>query len=174
MILFCEIVICWFLNKIYRFHEFCIRGWCIVGKKQTCPYCKEKVDLKRLFPNPYPFIRISTGREKLRIFNMEYKLFNYVDYYLTLKLLGSRCFVKQLLWYKKIILKLKSISDRSFKFENTRGIWKFFINRIYTRNWTKTVVKNGLNFFWEFLKIIPKHFWYYSNWLSFFTKRRIM
>jgi RING finger protein 121 len=34
------------------FHEFCIRGWCIVGKKQTCPYCKEKVDLKRLFPNP--------------------------------------------------------------------------------------------------------------------------
>ncbi|KAI2651143.1 RING finger protein 121 [Labeo rohita] len=24
------------------FHEFCIRGWCIVGKKQTCPYCKEK------------------------------------------------------------------------------------------------------------------------------------
>ena len=36
-----------------RFHEFCIRGWCIVGKKQTCPYCKEKVDLKRLFPNPW-------------------------------------------------------------------------------------------------------------------------
>jgi RING finger protein 121 len=34
------------------FHEFCIRGWCIVGKKQICPYCKEKVDLKRLFPNP--------------------------------------------------------------------------------------------------------------------------
>uniref|UniRef100_H3ANP1 Ring finger protein 121 n=1 Tax=Latimeria chalumnae TaxID=7897 RepID=H3ANP1_LATCH len=37
----------------YRFHEFCIRGWCIVGKKQTCPYCKEKVDLKRVFSNPY-------------------------------------------------------------------------------------------------------------------------
>lgn len=35
------------------FHEFCIRGWCIVGKKQICPYCKEKVDLKRLFPNPW-------------------------------------------------------------------------------------------------------------------------
>ncbi|EPY83487.1 RING finger protein 121 [Camelus ferus] len=34
------------------FHEFCIRGWCIVGKKQTCPYCKEKVDLKRMFSNP--------------------------------------------------------------------------------------------------------------------------
>ncbi|XP_064608158.1 E3 ubiquitin ligase Rnf121-like [Liolophura sinensis] len=37
----------------HLFHEFCIRGWCIVGKKQTCPYCKEKVDLKRLFPGPW-------------------------------------------------------------------------------------------------------------------------
>lgn len=26
-----------------------------MGKKQTCPYCKEKVDLKRMFPSPYPF-----------------------------------------------------------------------------------------------------------------------
>ena len=43
------------LNIKLRFHEFCIRGWCIVGKKQTCPYCKEKVDLKRMFPSPYPF-----------------------------------------------------------------------------------------------------------------------
>ncbi len=37
----------------HRFHEFCIRGWCIVGKRQTCPYCKEKVDLKRMFKNPW-------------------------------------------------------------------------------------------------------------------------
>lgn len=37
----------------HQFHEFCIRGWCIVGKKQTCPYCKEKVDLKRMFPSPW-------------------------------------------------------------------------------------------------------------------------
>ncbi|XP_030747252.1 RING finger protein 121 [Sitophilus oryzae] len=35
------------------FHEFCIRGWCIVGKKQICPYCKEKVDLKKIFSNPW-------------------------------------------------------------------------------------------------------------------------
>uniref|UniRef100_W5MPH9 Ring finger protein 175 n=1 Tax=Lepisosteus oculatus TaxID=7918 RepID=W5MPH9_LEPOC len=35
------------------FHEFCIRGWCIVGKKQTCPYCNEKVDLKKMLNNPY-------------------------------------------------------------------------------------------------------------------------
>ena len=36
-----------------RFHEFCIRGWCLVGKKQTCPYCREKVDLKRMFHQPW-------------------------------------------------------------------------------------------------------------------------
>lgn len=42
------------------FHEFCIRGWCIVGKKQTCPYCKEKVDLKLMFTNPYPLYKYQT------------------------------------------------------------------------------------------------------------------
>lgn len=46
---------CTSLDFMSRFHEFCIRGWCIVGKKQMCPYCKEKVDLKRMFSNPYPF-----------------------------------------------------------------------------------------------------------------------
>ena len=40
------------LSCKHVFHEFCIRGWCIVGKKQTCPYCKEKVDLKKMFCNP--------------------------------------------------------------------------------------------------------------------------
>ena len=24
-----------------------------MGKKQTCPYCHEKVDLKRMFPTPW-------------------------------------------------------------------------------------------------------------------------
>ncbi|XP_006875570.1 PREDICTED: RING finger protein 175 [Chrysochloris asiatica] len=41
------------LSCNHIFHEFCIRGWCIVGKKQTCPYCKEKVDLKRMISNPW-------------------------------------------------------------------------------------------------------------------------
>lgn len=41
------------LSCDHVFHEFCIRGWCIIGKKQTCPYCKEKVDLKKLFCNPW-------------------------------------------------------------------------------------------------------------------------
>lgn len=29
-----------------------IYRWLIIGKKQVCPYCKEKVDLKKLF-NPW-------------------------------------------------------------------------------------------------------------------------
>uniref|UniRef100_A0A8L8KR42 RING-type domain-containing protein n=1 Tax=Heligmosomoides polygyrus TaxID=6339 RepID=A0A8L8KR42_HELPZ len=37
----------------HTFHEFCIRGWVVVGKLQTCPYCKEKVDLQRMFKNPW-------------------------------------------------------------------------------------------------------------------------
>uniref|UniRef100_A0A914UVQ3 RING-type domain-containing protein n=2 Tax=Plectus sambesii TaxID=2011161 RepID=A0A914UVQ3_9BILA len=47
------------IEKTYKltcnhvFHEWCIRGWCVVGKRQTCPYCKEKVDLKRMFKNPW-------------------------------------------------------------------------------------------------------------------------
>jgi hypothetical protein len=34
-------------------HEFCIRGWCIVVEKHTCPYCHEKVDLQRIFTAPW-------------------------------------------------------------------------------------------------------------------------
>ncbi|KRZ25671.1 RING finger protein [Trichinella pseudospiralis] len=37
----------------HTFHEFCIRGWCIVGKNEICPYCKEKVNLKEFFTNPW-------------------------------------------------------------------------------------------------------------------------
>ncbi|RUO97153.1 hypothetical protein BC936DRAFT_140889 [Jimgerdemannia flammicorona] len=35
------------------FHEKCIRGWCLIGKKDICPYCKEKVDLKQFQKNPW-------------------------------------------------------------------------------------------------------------------------
>eukprot|EP00160_Parvularia_atlantis_P017105 Unigene5746_Nuclearia_a/m.17559 Unigene5746_Nuclearia_a/g.17559 ORF Unigene5746_Nuclearia_a/g.17559 Unigene5746_Nuclearia_a/m.17559 type:complete len:309 (+) Unigene5746_Nuclearia_a:302-1228(+) len=35
------------------FHEWCIRGWCIIGKKNTCPVCKEKVDLRTLSTTPW-------------------------------------------------------------------------------------------------------------------------
>lgn len=42
------------LARCFSSHEFCIRGWCIVGKKQASPYCREKVDLKRMISNLYP------------------------------------------------------------------------------------------------------------------------
>ena len=41
------------LNCGHVFHDFCIRGWCLIGKKETCPYCKEKVDLKKQFASPW-------------------------------------------------------------------------------------------------------------------------
>ncbi|CAL8463670.1 g3204 [Coccomyxa elongata] len=31
------------------FHPDCIRGWTIVGKKDTCPTCLEKVDMRKIF-----------------------------------------------------------------------------------------------------------------------------
>lgn len=35
----------------HKFHEYCIYGWSLVGKKQMCPFCREKVDTSRLFSN---------------------------------------------------------------------------------------------------------------------------
>lgn len=60
------------LNSTPRFHEFCIRGWCIVGKKQMCPYCKEKVDLKRMFSNPYPFNSVTCLLHQVLLFVWHY------------------------------------------------------------------------------------------------------
>jgi len=37
----------------HPFHEWCIRGWTIVGKKDVCPYCCEKVDLSTTLVNPW-------------------------------------------------------------------------------------------------------------------------
>nr|XP_026691964.1 RING finger protein 121 [Ciona intestinalis] len=50
------------LSCFHTFHDSCIRGWCIVGKKQTCPYCKEKVDLKRMFTSPWERPHILYGQ----------------------------------------------------------------------------------------------------------------
>jgi len=42
------------LNCGHSYHEYCLRGWTIVGKKDTCAYCREKVSLKELFgTNPW-------------------------------------------------------------------------------------------------------------------------
>ncbi|KAJ2636909.1 hypothetical protein GGF44_003037 [Coemansia sp. RSA 1694] len=37
----------------HEFHACCIRGWCVVGKKDVCPYCREKVDLEAFKQNPW-------------------------------------------------------------------------------------------------------------------------
>ncbi|GIL42988.1 hypothetical protein Vafri_801 [Volvox africanus] len=36
------------LSCKHCFHDLCIRGWTMVGKKDTCPQCGEKVDLRAL------------------------------------------------------------------------------------------------------------------------------
>lgn len=42
------------LDCQHNFHEFCIKGWAIIGKKDYCPLCKEKVNIKeRLSNNPW-------------------------------------------------------------------------------------------------------------------------
>jgi RING finger protein 121 len=44
-------------NKLecgHYFHEFCLKGWSIIGKKEYCPVCKEKVNIKdHLSKNPW-------------------------------------------------------------------------------------------------------------------------
>lgn len=37
----------------HTFHESCIRGWCMLGKKSTCPQCREKVDYQLDESNPW-------------------------------------------------------------------------------------------------------------------------
>lgn len=41
------------LNCGHRYHDFCIRGWTIIGKKDTCPCCAEKVSLSQTFTKPW-------------------------------------------------------------------------------------------------------------------------
>lgn len=34
----------------HRYHEHCVRGWIIIGKKDTCAFCNERVEVKTVFP----------------------------------------------------------------------------------------------------------------------------
>jgi hypothetical protein len=38
------------MNCGHECHDFCLRGWTLIGKKDICPYpqCKEKVDMKSM------------------------------------------------------------------------------------------------------------------------------
>jgi len=44
----------------HSFHDWCIRGWVLIGKKNTCPSCREKVNLQQFKTNPY--VRSSLAR----------------------------------------------------------------------------------------------------------------
>ena len=37
------------LSCKHIFHSDCMRGWAIIGKKDSCPVCNEKVDLRALY-----------------------------------------------------------------------------------------------------------------------------
>jgi len=43
------------MNCGHECHDFCLRGWTLIGKKDICPYpqCKEKVDMKMIFTHPW-------------------------------------------------------------------------------------------------------------------------
>jgi hypothetical protein len=41
------------LNCGHTFHSFCIRGWTMVGKKDTCAKCNEKVALSDVLRQPW-------------------------------------------------------------------------------------------------------------------------
>ena len=43
----------WYGDDLSSFHEWCLRGWVIIGKKNTCPSCREKVNLQQFKTNPY-------------------------------------------------------------------------------------------------------------------------
>jgi len=38
------------LSCNHTFHQWCINGWVMIGKKNTCPYCSEKVEIHRKNP----------------------------------------------------------------------------------------------------------------------------
>jgi RING finger protein 121 len=41
------------LDCEHKFHPICIRGWTVIGKKDMCPCCKEKVNLNEFKKNPW-------------------------------------------------------------------------------------------------------------------------
>jgi len=46
------------LNCSHQYHNFCIRGWTLIGKKDTCPYCSEKVRLREIISHPWENISL--------------------------------------------------------------------------------------------------------------------
>ena len=49
------------LNCGHKYHNFCIRGWILIGKKDTCACCGEKVQTKSLFEDPWTNHSVAWG-----------------------------------------------------------------------------------------------------------------
>uniref|UniRef100_A0A6B2G721 RING finger protein 121 (Trinotate prediction) n=1 Tax=Myxobolus squamalis TaxID=59785 RepID=A0A6B2G721_MYXSQ len=45
----------------HQFHDFCIRGWILIGKKDSCPSCRENVNLRKNFVNPWEVSNLYYG-----------------------------------------------------------------------------------------------------------------
>jgi len=35
----------------HEYHEYCLYGWALVGKRDTCPFCKENASISTMFGN---------------------------------------------------------------------------------------------------------------------------
>jgi RING finger protein 121 len=50
------------LSCKHQFHESCVKGWLVVGKRDTCPNCSEKVQLREIFKNPWETQNLAWGK----------------------------------------------------------------------------------------------------------------
>jgi RING finger protein 121 len=70
----------------HSFHLLCVKGWAVVGKKDLCPVCNEKVDLKSLLGgNPWETSNVQWLQQM--------DMFRYLVAYLPLVLLAFSAFV---------------------------------------------------------------------------------
>ncbi|KAJ2994302.1 hypothetical protein HDV02_001696 [Globomyces sp. JEL0801] len=79
------------LNCHHTYHEVCIRGWTIVGKKDVCPYCKEKVDLNTFKTNSWDttqvfYLNLLDAMRYILVWNpIVFLLINHIIDFLDLK-----------------------------------------------------------------------------------------
>ena len=76
------------LSCKHVFHESCIRGWTLIGKKDTCPSCKEKVNLREMFTNSWEvttilWSQILDGVRYLVVWNPIILIFSQIGLYMA-------------------------------------------------------------------------------------------
>jgi len=70
----------------HSFHLLCVKGWAVVGKKDLCPVCNEKVDLRPLLgTNPWETSNVQWLQQM--------DMFRYLVAYLPLVLMAFSAFV---------------------------------------------------------------------------------